>query len=357
MKIINIFLDNKDLNLEQKISNFNQILNIDELEIINITSKYIKIKNLNSLQSLATYQIMNLNKYNYFAIQKLVKIINENKADIILAYDKKSCLLSKYLNKKLHIKIPIMSICAEYPINDFIGSDSIITPIKQLKKLALEQGQKPHTIYHIPNIINQQTPLIKERKFYKTPIIGFIGNINNNKNLTLLIEALALLKEKSINLKLKVAGTGTKQQKIEDLVISKNLEKQVKFLGWVSKKKNFFNNIDLCYFASYKEYSTLPLIEAINYAKPIIAINNAAVEEIIEHQHTGIIIKENHPEILAKTLELLINDEKLAKKYGLNALKQFNKKFAPKIISEKLINCLNESWLKNKEKYRANNNN
>jgi glycosyltransferase involved in cell wall biosynthesis len=356
MKIINIFLDHQNQHLKQKLDNYHQILNIHDLEIINITNKYYNINNLNLVNASANHKIVGLNKYNYFAIQKLIKTIKECKADIILAYDKKSALLSKYINKKLSVNIPIITICEEYINNDIIGSHSLIISVKKLKKPALEQGQKPHTIYHIPNITNHKKPLIKYKKYYKTPIIGFIGNLNNNKNLTILIESLATLKERSIILKLKIAGIGKQKQLIEDLVIEKNLEKQVKFLGWVKKKESFFSNIDLCYFGSYQEYCTLPLIEAINYAKPIIAMQNAATEEIIQNQHSGIIIPTNNSKILAEALVKLSTDQKSAKEYSNNAFKDINKKFNPQIISEKLINCLNESWLKNKEEHRSSQN-
>ena len=172
MKIINIFLDHKNAHLKERLNNYHHIFNIHELEIINITNKYNKIDDLTSFNTAINYQIIGLSKYNYFAINKAIKIITNSKADIILAHDKKSALLGKYLNLKLNIKIPIITICEEYINNDIISYDSLIITTRKLKTSALEYGQQPHTIYHIPNITIHNQPIIKHKNYYKTPIIG-----------------------------------------------------------------------------------------------------------------------------------------------------------------------------------------
>ena len=123
--------------------------------------------------------------------------------------------------------------------------------------------------------------------------------------------------------------------------VYKKPTKTSKILGWVKNKSNFFSNIDLCYFNN-QEYCTLPLIEAINYMKPIIAIQNIATEEIIKHQYNGIIVP-NDSEKLAEELANLWANEKLAQQYSIRAFHDSYKKLNPMLISEKLVNCLNES--------------
>ena len=356
MNIINILLNQKDYNQEYRFYNYYKALQKHNVKVLNITNKYTQISDYQKIDKKHILKLFNFNKYDIFAIKKLQNIIHTHQADIIIAHDEKAISLSKYANKIFNNSIPIVGICNNQIINPLIGLNSIIISLESSRKELLEKGQTPRTIYYIPDTIYNDINNKLTTNFHKTIIIGLIGNSKLNISLDKLIIALVNLKNKSIKYKIKITQIGKAEKTLKNLIIKHNLQKQVSFLDKTNTKHQFFNKIDICCFLSDIEYSTLPLLNAIKYKKPIVTVKNHASEQIIKNHNDGIIVaKDNYTE-LTTALETLIKNQELAKTYSNNAFTKLTSQLNPNRVSEKLINCLNEIWLKNKERKRNANN-
>ena len=352
MRVINILLNSQDYYKQQRFYNYDKFLKTHDIKVLNITNKCNKENDHSIIAKENIIKLFSFNKYDIIAIKKLQNIICKYQADIIIAHDKKALSLSKYANKLFNNSIPIIGVCSDKIISPFIGLDSLIIPLDILRKNLLEQGQTPRTIYYIPDTIYRDINITLVNNFHKTPIIGLIGNLQTNKSLHKLIESLTILKNESIAYKVKIVQTGKLQKTLEDLVISANLQKKVSFVENINKKKHFFNKIDICYFFSDTEYYTSTLLQAISFKKPIITAKNYASGEIIKHKDNGLIFSNHDPKVIAEALKELMQNQELAKIYSNNAYTQLESRLNPDRVSEKLVNCLNEIWLRNKEKQR-----
>lgn len=129
--------------------------------------------------------------------------------------------------------------------------------------------------------------------------IGFLGRLVSQKGVDILIQATDILRKDDIECHIYIGGTGPLKPDLETQVQKVGLEKNVTFLGNVSDKNKFFNNIDVFVLPSRFEGFPLVLLEAGMYKMPIVATNVSGNPEIIHHEETGVLVQSENPMELA----------------------------------------------------------
>ncbi|MBY7834394.1 glycosyltransferase [Vibrio fluvialis] len=108
----------------------------------------------------------------------------------------------------------------------------------------LDLGIDPAKIFVATNVVDTDSRIAEIDLFRKDVSyitdqranfnILFVGALENNKNVDLLIKAFALLKESYLNITLTIIGDGAARRELEDLVTQLSLNETVKFLGRIS---------------------------------------------------------------------------------------------------------------------------
>ena len=124
--------------------------------------------------------------------------------------------------------------------------------------------------------------------------IGFIGRLDSNKGVHILIEAMHFLKNE--NIKLIIAGEGVLESALKK---SASKLSDVEFIGRVNSPYLFLNKIDLLVVPSIREPLGNVCLEAGMCRTPVLAANVDGIPEIIEHGVTG--------ELIDATDEILVN--------------------------------------------------
>jgi alpha-1,3-mannosyltransferase len=164
-------------------------------------------------------------------------------------------------------------------------------------------------------------------------VMVFIGRMSPNKRIDRLIEAVSELKKRRKLYRLYVVGpdwTG-EQKKLEELARTKNVEKNVTFLGEVSEKKKLDILAKAEFFVSASQYEGFGIsaIEAIAAGIPVILNNIQSFTDFVEDGKNGFIVDFNKPEEVAIKIEKIekqdlarISEEarRVAKKYDWNTL-------------------------------------
>lgn len=141
----------------------------------------------------------------------------------------------------------------------------------------------------IPNGIDlselEKLPVHAPRKSDKPLTLGCLGNIRRAKNYPLAIEFVWLLKSKGVNVKLRIAGDGTKKGGVElkKEVARLGIEANVEFLGFIDYVPKFFESIDVFLMTSSSEGHPLALTQALAAAKPILSTRSGVENVVPEH--------------------------------------------------------------------------
>lgn len=202
----------------------------------------------------------------------------------------------------------------------FLGEPLIFLLYKNIKFITGSQSAKndvlkfgipenniniiPHGVvtYKISSVIK------KEKKF----TIVFLGVLSKDKGIEDALECFKILKEKG-QFQFWVIGkpeTEDYAKKIKQLVKSLNLEKKVKFWGFVSQEKKFelLKKTHILINPSAKEGWGLVNIEANSMGTPVVAYFSQGLIDSVKHNKSGILCQKNTPDDLAKNVFELLNN-------------------------------------------------
>jgi D-inositol-3-phosphate glycosyltransferase len=142
-------------------------------------------------------------------------------------------------------------------------------------------------------------------------VILFVGRIERLKGIDKVIQALPMLS--GLKPKLLIVGEdGNRKGEADNLkVLARDLgvSDSVTFSGLVDYDKlpDYYNAADVCVFPSYYESFGLVPLESLACGTPVIATNVGDLENIIQQNKTGFVLKDNHPEHLAEKLQIILS--------------------------------------------------
>ena len=345
-KSINIYLitSNKE--------NLKIIKKKKNLKIIIIKKNYFRY-----LPSRLTSSINSV-KYLYALLRKMNNsntIVHSMQSNFI------PIVISKILNFKIVIRNSEDAIeSIKYSENKFLSylifllrfvfynfADFIVTNSKgSAKSLEIFVINKKK-IRHIYNPYVTEEMIKKSKiKVKKKNIVMAAGRITIQKNFVFLIDAFkksSLIKKGYI---LNIFGKGYLEKKIKLKLKSEKLNKSVFLKGWSKDLTQEYKKSKIFVLPSLYEGLGNVLLEAINYGLITVATNcKSGPKEILMNGKGGLIAPINNIEILAKTLDNIVLNEKIVKK-KLNIAKKKLKRFDYKLQSEKYLNLLNSVLIK-----------
>ncbi|WP_172199897.1 glycosyltransferase [Campylobacter sp. RM16188] len=157
-----------------------------------------------------------------------------------------------------------------------------------------------------------------DEKITKENIILFPSNLSSNKRLEFLINAFALIPPSRRNgYKIVVCGAGD-IRKYQNLADEKSVS--IEFAGAVKDIENFYQRAKIVALTSLSEGLSNILIEAIFFDCARISVDCiCGPSELIKDGFDGFLCGLNDETEFAKKLEILINDEKKAQEFIINA--------------------------------------
>lgn len=149
-----------------------------------------------------------------------------------------------------------------------------------------------------------------------------VSRLNEQKNHSLMLQALSILLKDGYDLFLTIVGEGPEYGKINDKIKELQLDNHVKLYGKSNHVGDLLIKSDLYILTSNFEGMPNSLMEAMACGLPCISTDcPTGPKDLIDNGINGLLINCNDANELALSIELLINN-KLAKKLGLEARKK-----------------------------------
>lgn len=149
------------------------------------------------------------------------------------------------------------------------------------------------------------------------PRILFVGRLARDKEIPVLIEALAHLRTQ-MEAHLLLVGKGDFRPQLEALCAELGLQGAVHFLGYVPDEDMpaLYRAADLFAIASTVEVQSLPTLEAMASGVPVVAVDAGALPEISLHGQSGLIVPPKDPAAMAEAMRTILSDPALAAQMG-----------------------------------------
>jgi glycosyltransferase involved in cell wall biosynthesis len=181
------------------------------------------------------------------------------------------------------------------------------------------------------------------------PKILFLSNLIVSKGVIVLLDALKILKERSVRFACDFVGGETEElnaERFTEEVKSRGLEDNVFYAGrkYGSEKTHYFEKADVFAFPTFYHNETFGLVnlEAMEYKLPIVSTNEGGIPDVVINGENGLICERNNAESLATVLETLLLDKNLRIQYGEKGYKKFKSEFTLPSFENRFVKILKE---------------
>ena len=191
----------------------------------------------------------------------------------------------------------------------------------QLESLQPKIAAKSSVVYNAVALPSQGA-LVRTARRTDNLVIGSIGRIYPRKGHRLLLEALALARQRGFECFLRIFGSALPgaESHVSSLIEVANelkLGDATEFCGFVDDPERIYAGIDVLVLPSI-EPEALPLacLEAQAWGLPVIAPNEGGPTEIVVDNETGILVPPRDLEALADAIELMAREPGIRRRLG-----------------------------------------
>lgn len=172
----------------------------------------------------------------------------------------------------------------------------------------------------------------------------------DKKGLDLSIKALRIARNSGVDATLAIAGDGPLSNTLKLLVQDLNLENEVKFLGFLDNESLGNAYLDAHLFChpsritktGDREGIPNSIAEAMSYGLPVVSTTHSGIPEIIQNNHSGILVSDESPKLIANAIVKLAKRREYLAHLGFHARKRIENKFSIK----KCVNDLEAIYTK-----------
>lgn len=306
-----------------------------------------------------------LDHKNFKAYRELKAIIDHNQYQLIHCHTPMGGVLTRLAARKarksgtkvlytahgfhFYKGAPLLNWLIYYPIEKVLAryTDCLITINQEDYLLATGRRLKAQRIEHVHGVgvhTAQFAPLgelerhqLRQTLGYKSTdfIMFYAAEFNQNKNQRLLIEALALIKEKVPRAKLLLAGNGPLFESCQSLATKFGIDNMVHFLGYQDDVRPFLQMSDLTVGSSIREGLPVNIMEAMSCELPILVTKNRGHSELVENGGNGFVVLPTDTKVFASRMLQIYQNPILRKKMGEESIKRMER-FSLNQVSKEL---------------------
>jgi len=223
---------------------------------------------------------------------------------------------------------------------------SVVANSPGLAELSVQTD--PFPVIVIPNGVDCEifcspepnTPGVSKEKLQ----ILFVGRLQKQKNLILLLEVLARMKnEGGGGFTLHVAGDGPLGPLMRKRAVSLGLGGNIVWHGWLAKPEliALYQSVDC--FVSPALFEGLPnaVLEAMACSLPVVASRIAGHDILVTDGRTGMLFGLDAPQQLSEALTRLMRDRSLARRLGANGRERAKENYSWDAMASAYLRVLN----------------
>ncbi|MBU3978979.1 glycosyltransferase [Patescibacteria group bacterium] len=308
------------------------------------------------IQSMLIHKLKQLRYSPAFLYRKKIyHTITEFRPDII-HLETPNTIASEALDAALKFNIPLIATCHIMPENisgtlpflpskmgKMIGNLYMKQAIKVYNKVSLVTAPTPigTAILQAYNITSPTMPLsngidlkafripskeeqekfLKKYNFPLDPMILYIGRLDKEKKVNILIEALQYIK-KSQPFHVVIEGKGQQMENLENSIQKLGLQNKVSFIGYIAEEElcALYSLAAIFVMPSTAELQSLVTMEAMALGLPVIGAKAGALPYLIKPDENGFLFEPDDPIDLAQKLQQLLENPDLRQRMGKKSL-------------------------------------
>ena len=168
-----------------------------------------------------------------------------------------------------------------------------------------------------------------------TRVVIFVGRMTLEKGQGTLLEAVRLLLDRAIDVRVLLAGEGPWRSRYEALARDLDLQERAIFLGDRADIPALLGAADVLALPSLHEGFGLVLVEALACGLPVVASRTGPIPELVRDGVTGLLIEPGNATELAASLAMILLDDDRRRRMGALGREDAMARFSlPKMVRQ-----------------------
>lgn len=225
--------------------------------------------------------------------------------------------------------------------------DRIVTMNKAMARLIKDRSGTKAEISLVPNAVAPESFASANFPESCSYDLGYVGSLVDYEGLDLLLEALALLKDRGLIYKLKIVGTGHVEGDLKESAVKLGLQDQVEFTGRVQADEviEHFKTIGAIVLPRKSTPATdcvtpLKPFEALAAGKPLIVSNIEPLSEIASGGRYAVTFAAGDSSSLAEKIYHVLSDKSLQQTMVRNGFELVNSSHSWSAVTTDFVRVL-----------------
>jgi glycosyltransferase involved in cell wall biosynthesis len=156
-----------------------------------------------------------------------------------------------------------------------------------------------------------------------------VGRLDNMKGVAVLVEALAELRRRRIDVALTVVGDGPKRDSLQSLARRLSVADHITWVGAIAQDeiRAHYQAADIFCLPSFAEGVPVVLMEAMSTGLPVVANGITGIPELVEQGVSGVLVRPARSDLLADALARLASDAGLRAQMGRAGRQKVRREF------------------------------
>jgi glycosyltransferase involved in cell wall biosynthesis len=185
----------------------------------------------------------------------------------------------------------------------------------------------------------------KNRPSNKSPRMLYVGVLSEAKGIAALLESCRKLRDRGVSFELDLVGqfeSASFEKTIRSFLEENRLGDRVHFHGVLvnDAKWDIYNQADLFCFPSFHETFGLVLVEAMQFALPVVAGNYPGVDRLVHDGTTGYTVSPNDADAMSERIGRLLTDAELRRQMGVKGRILYEKEYTLPVWYERMERAL-----------------
>lgn len=198
--------------------------------------------------------------------------------------------------------------------------DHVTAPSQSVfAELGMAKLRRPHQVISNPIDTKLFTPVhpdertaLRAQRGLTVPTITYAGRLGPEKNIEVLLHAMAVLRGHGVDAELIIAGHGSHEPILRMLAAELRIDRQVRFLGTLAQEDlaELLRISDTFAIMSTSETQSMVLLQAMASGIPVVAADSRALPEFVSPAN-GVLVDPHDPVTLAQVLtDILASPER-----------------------------------------------
>jgi glycosyltransferase involved in cell wall biosynthesis len=245
--------------------------------------------------------------------------------------------------KPLH---PLIKVLMEWDLSAFYNSCTVLTVPTNTTKEYLETSATITIPIHVISngvdmtqfsVFYQPTELIRRYGLKPDlPLITYVGRMDYEKNLEVLLRAISKIKEE-LPIQVAMVGSGNSVEELQQLARELGVAELVTWIARLDNRSSLLNQLyhltSVFCIPSPIETESMVTMEAMASGLPVVAANSGALPELVENGSNGFLVSPDNEEEWAQAIVTILDDDQLRERMARKSIERIAQRDLVKTVN------------------------